>query len=223
MMEVNSPIPIFLTSTRNCFSKNLPLYFSHNGLAETKLQHILETGLTHLAHAHLSNKYWVDSFLTALYIINRLPTATLKHISSYEKLYNKSPNYSRFRVFVCLCYPLLWPYSHLKLEYQSKPFIFLGYQYASYKCFDLVTNKAYLSRHVIFDEASFPAKDPAITPLPSQLAANGEFTLPFSLLFSPLPVIATKLLTPVSSVPNATTSLLASPNTNTISAHVIPS
>jgi hypothetical protein len=64
-----------------------------NGLAERKLRHILETGLTLLAHAHLSNKYWVDSVLTAVYTINRLTTATLQHVSPYEKLYKKSPDY----------------------------------------------------------------------------------------------------------------------------------
>jgi hypothetical protein len=36
-----------------------------------------------------------------------------------------------------------------------------------------VTNKVYHSRHVVFDESSFPAKDPATSLLPSQLPSTG--------------------------------------------------
>jgi len=50
---------------------------------------------------------------------------------------------------------------------------FLGYQFAGYKCLDPVTNKVYHSRHVVFDESSFLAKDPATSLLPSQLPSTG--------------------------------------------------
>jgi 2-polyprenyl-3-methyl-5-hydroxy-6-metoxy-1,4-benzoquinol methylase len=70
--------------------------------AERKLRHILETGLTLLAHSHLSNKYWIDAFLTAVYIINRLPTPTLQYKSPYLKLYKHEPDYQNLRVFGCL-------------------------------------------------------------------------------------------------------------------------
>jgi len=86
MEGVNIPLISFNHSSSNMASPQ-------NGLAERKLRHILETGLTLLAHAHLSNKYWVDSVLTAVYTINRLTTATLQHVSPYEKLYKKSPDY----------------------------------------------------------------------------------------------------------------------------------
>jgi len=41
-----------------------------NGLAERKHRHIMEMGLTLLAQSGLSKKFWVDAFLTAIYIIN---------------------------------------------------------------------------------------------------------------------------------------------------------
>jgi hypothetical protein len=164
----------FLTQHGINFRKTCPYTSPQNGLAERKLRHILETGLTLLVHSHLSNKYWVDSFLTAVYTINRLPTSILNHLSPYEKLFQHPPDYQKFRVFGCLCYPLLRPFGLHKLESRSKPCIFLGYQYAGYKCLDPVTNRAYLSRHVVFDESSFPAKDQAATLLPSQLSSSGE-------------------------------------------------
>jgi len=73
------------------------------------------------------------------------------------------------------------------LEYRSKPCIFLGYNYASYKCLDTVTNKVYLTRHVIFNEDFFPAKDKATSQLPSKISAQGDapFILPIQLPFVP--------------------------------------
>jgi hypothetical protein len=161
----------FLTKHGIVHRKTCPRTSQQNGLAERKLRHILETGLTLLAHSHLSNKYWVDAFLTAVYIINRLPTPTLQNQSPYLKLYKCDLNYKKLRVFGCLCYPLLQPYNSHKLEYRSKPCIFLGYNYVRYKCLDPVTNKAYLSRNVIFNEESFPTKDQATSHFPSEINA----------------------------------------------------
>jgi hypothetical protein len=167
--------------------KSCPHTSQQNGLAERKLRHILETGLTLLAHSHLSNRYWVDAFLTAVHIINRLPTPTLKYKSPYFTLHNREPDYQTLRVFGCLCYPLLRLFGLHKLEYRSKPCIFLGYNYAGYKCLDPVTNKVYLSRHVIFNEDFFPAKDKATSQLPSKISAQRDvpFILPIQLPFVP--------------------------------------
>jgi hypothetical protein len=166
--------------------KSCPHTSQQNGLAERKLRHILETGLTLLAHCGLSNRYWVDAFLTSIYIINRLPTPVLHQSSPYEKLFNRSPNYSLLRVFGCKCFPLLRPYTSHKLQYRSKACIFLGYSHAGYRCLDPLTDKVYLSRHVIFDEHSFPAKEHATLKLPSRINASSDspFLLPVSFPFT---------------------------------------
>jgi hypothetical protein len=48
-----------------------------------------------------------------------------------------------------------------------------------------VTNKAYLSKHVIFNEESFLAKDQATSQLPSKINAHGDAPLLFSV---PIPI-----------------------------------
>jgi hypothetical protein len=143
-------------------------------------------GLTLLAHSGLSNTYWVDAFLTAIYIINRLPTLMLNHSSPYEKLFHQVPNYSILRVFGCKCFPLLRPYTNHKLEYRSKACIFLGYSHAGYRCLDPLTKKVYLSHHVVFNENSFPAKEHALLKLPSRInaASDASFMIPVSLPLS---------------------------------------
>ncbi|KAK4843082.1 hypothetical protein QYF36_003837 [Acer negundo] len=65
-----------------------------NGIPERKHRHIVETGLTLLAHAKVPLKFWSDAFASAVLIINNLPTPVLNNISPFEKLYNRQPNYS---------------------------------------------------------------------------------------------------------------------------------
>jgi hypothetical protein len=178
----------FLSQHSILHRKTCPHTSQQNGVAERKLRHILETGLTMLAHSGLSNRYWVDTFLTAVYIINRLPTVVLNQISPFEKLFDKVPNYTLLRVFGCKCFPLLRPYTNNKLEYRSKPCVFIGYSHAGYRCLEPYSGKVFLSRHVVFDESSFPAKDDAISSLPSRINASTDvpFLIPVSL---PIPLL----------------------------------
>lgn len=102
-------------------------------------------------------------------------------------------------MFGCLCYPLLRPYGLHKLEYRSKPCIFLRYKYAGYKCLDpVITNKVYLSRHAIFNEDFFPAKDQTTSQLSCRISAQGDapFILPV-----PIPITNAPNTQPVSSLP----------------------
>jgi hypothetical protein len=159
-----------------------------NGIAERKHRHIVEMGLTLLAQSGLSTKFWVESFLTSTYLINRLPTKVLHNESPFSTLFGKLPNYSFLKVFGSLCYPLLRPYAQHKLSFRSKPFIFLGYciNQRGYRCFDPQTHKVYISRHVVFDEMKFPAKDTPLTPGACKITgpvADSLITLP-SLSFS---------------------------------------
>jgi hypothetical protein len=136
-----------------------------NGIAERKHRHIVEMGLTLLAQSGLPTKFWVESFLTSTYLINRLPTKVLHNESPFSKLFGKPPDYSFLKVFGSLCYPLLRPYGQHKLSFRSKPCIFLGYclNQRGYRCFDPHSHKVYISRHVVFDEMKFPAKDMLLT------------------------------------------------------------
>ena len=103
-------------------------------------------------------EYWVEAFNTVVFLINRLPTKVLDYLSPYEKLYKHSPDYTILRTFGCACFPYLRPYNRNKLQFRSKQCIFLGYSlnHQGYRCLDLDTGRVYLSRHVVFNEKSFP-------------------------------------------------------------------
>jgi transposase InsO family protein len=136
-----------------------------NGIAERKHRHIMEMGLTLLAQSGLLPKHWVDSFLTSIFLINRLPSIAINNETPFSKLFKKHPDYTFLRAFGCLCYPLLHPYAHHKLSFRSKPCIFIGYgaNQRGYRCLDPQSHKVYISRSVVFDESQFPAKGMALS------------------------------------------------------------
>jgi histone deacetylase 1/2 len=51
-----------------------PHTHQQNGAVERKHHHIVETGLTLLAHASVPFRFWSDAFTTACFLINRTPT-----------------------------------------------------------------------------------------------------------------------------------------------------
>ncbi|KAE8697187.1 putative DEAD-box ATP-dependent RNA helicase 29-like [Hibiscus syriacus] len=128
-----------------------------NGKAERKHRHIVETGLTMLARAFLPQKFWSYVFVSAVYLINRLPTPVLHGKSPFEALHRVFPDYSFLRVFGCACYPCLRLFNHHKLDFRSKKCVFLGYSttHKGYKCLD-DSGRVIISKHVVFDESTFP-------------------------------------------------------------------
>ena len=129
-----------------------------NGLTERKHRHIADMARTLLLTSHVPLCHWVDAVSTAVHLINRLPSPILKWSSPFSRLYGKSPSYSDLRVFGCACYPHLGAYMTNKLLPRMIECVFLGYslQYKGYKCLDRKTGRVYISRHVRFDEQTFP-------------------------------------------------------------------
>ncbi|KFK44388.1 hypothetical protein AALP_AA1G251100, partial [Arabis alpina] len=130
----------------------------HNGLSERKHRHIVEMGLTLLSTASVPKKYWSFAFATAVYLINRLPTPVLHMQSPFQKLFGTDPNYDKLRVFGSACYPWLRPYNRHKLEDKAAQCAFMGYSptQSAYYCLHIPTGRMYVSRHVQFDEGTFP-------------------------------------------------------------------
>ena len=91
-------------------------------------------------------------------LINLLPTTTLGLLSPWYKLYGQHLDLSSLKNFGCACYPFLKPYNKHKLNHRTTECIFLGYSTVSkgYLCLDLLTNKLYTCRHVLFNETRFP-------------------------------------------------------------------
>lgn len=103
---------------------------------------------------------WPDAFLVATYLINRTIVLSLVFISPWQKLFLYTLNYATLRVFGCACYSWLRPYVKHKLDLRTKKRAFMGYSlnHMGYRYLDPSIRNVSTSRHVVFDESSFPFK-----------------------------------------------------------------
>lgn len=74
-----------------------PHAHQQNGSAERKHRHIVEIGLALLAHSSMPLKFWDETFLTATYLINRLPSRVINFETPLERLFK-----TKTRVFYAL-------------------------------------------------------------------------------------------------------------------------
>ena len=102
--------------------------------------------------------FWMAAFQTIVYLINIMPTPVLQYQSPFDTLCHKPSNLRKLRVFGCLCYPWLRPYTSHKLTSRSNPYVFIGYslEYNAFRWYNLHTHKVFILRHVIFVESIFP-------------------------------------------------------------------
>lgn len=106
-----------------------------------KHHHLVETGLSLLAHSSVPQSHWDDAFQIACFLINRLPSPVTSHKSPFELFFQIALDLSFLRVFGSACWPLLRPYNKHKLDFRSKTCVFLGYSssHMGYKCFDPIS------------------------------------------------------------------------------------
>ncbi|CAL9026180.1 unnamed protein product [Prunus brigantina] len=129
-----------------------------NGLAERKNRHVIDTAITLLSAASIPTKFWAHSVAHAVYLINRMPSEVLNHQSPFLKLFGHASTVQHLRVFGTAVYPYLRCYNVHKLQPRTAQCVFMGYAqgYKGVLCFNMLTDKFVVSRHVLHDETVFP-------------------------------------------------------------------
>ncbi|KAJ0596006.1 putative RNA-directed DNA polymerase [Helianthus annuus] len=135
-----------------------------NGVVERKHRHLLNVARTLLFQSGLPLKFWSDCVLTAVYIINRLPSSVLNGKSPYELMFRFKPSLSHFRNFGCLCFSTILNESD-KFAYHADKCVLIGYSNVKkgYKLLSLDTNKVFYSRDVKFYESVYPFKSKQVS------------------------------------------------------------
>jgi len=186
------PFTSYLNSFGIIHRLTCPHTHHQNGSVERKHRHMVETGLTLLAHAKLPLHFWDQAFVTATYLINRMPSATLANKSPFFLLNLKFPDYKFLRSFGCACYLFIRPYNSHKLDFHSKECIFLGYSssHKGYKCLDS-TGKLFISKDVLFDETKYPYPTMFSTDSSSSVQTPVHVSSNFSPKFPHFPTVST--------------------------------
>jgi histone deacetylase 1/2 len=86
-----------------------PHAHQQNGSAKRKHRHIVEVGLSLLAHASMPHKFWDEAFQMEVFLINRLPSCIIDNQTLVEHLFQKKDDYCILRIFGCASCPNLRP------------------------------------------------------------------------------------------------------------------
>ncbi|CAL9019831.1 unnamed protein product [Prunus brigantina] len=135
-----------------------------NGVAERKNRTVIEMAKSMLHEKSLPYEFWAEAVHTAVYLLNRCPSKSLKKMTPFEAYTGRKPGIAHLKVFGCLCHVLIPSVLRHKLEENSHKCIFMGYGLCEkgYRLYDPKTRKIILSRDVYFDEeASWKWENPS--------------------------------------------------------------
>lgn len=131
-----------------------PYAHQQNGVAERSMRTLVELGRSMLAESGLPQRYWADTFVTAGYIKNLLPTSRIPGKIPAEVWTGKHQDISHLRAYGSTAYahvPLDLGTS--KLAPRSVKLTLIGYfGISGYKLLDRSSGGIFRSQDVIFDE-----------------------------------------------------------------------
>jgi hypothetical protein len=130
-----------------------------NGVAERKNRHILETARALLIDSHVPRHFWSDAVVTAVYLLNRMPSQVLNFQTPLQMLSKHCPLPSILmlppRIFGCVAFVHLHKNQRTKLDPCALRCIFLGYgsNQKGYRCYNPKTKRTYITMDVTFLES----------------------------------------------------------------------
>ena len=131
-----------------------PYMPQHNGVAERRNQTLLDMIRSMMDKADLPKSFWGYELETTVYILNRVPSKSVK-VTPYEIWTNKKPYLSLMKVWGCPAY-VKWTISD-KLEARSDKCFFVGYpkETRGYQFYNTLEQRLFVSKHVVFLEKEF--------------------------------------------------------------------
>ena len=135
--------------------KTVRYTLQQNGLAERMNKTVLERVKCMLISANLPKSFWGEAVNTAVYLINRCPSAALEFKVPEEVWCGVPPDYSNLKVFGCVAYAQA---NQGKLEPRAKKCMFVGYP-SGFKGFKLWYKEGGVARTLINRDVFFKEEE----------------------------------------------------------------
>lgn len=107
--------------------RSVPYTPEQNGCVERDNRTIMEAASSMIHAKNLDPRLWAEAAHTAVYILNRTGTSTVKDSTPYELWYGKPAKFDHFRIFGSEVYVHVPKQKRRKLDPKSKKCIFVGY------------------------------------------------------------------------------------------------
>ena len=163
---VNADLQTFLTAHGIIHQTTCPYTPQQNGVAERKNRHLLNVVRALLLEAHTPLSYWGEALVSAVYLINRVPSRTVEFQTPHHLLtsFIFAPPSSNLlpHVFCCVAYVHLHKHQRSKLEPRALQCVFVGYasQQKGYRCYHPPTQKMIVTMDVTFHELTMYYSSP---------------------------------------------------------------
>ncbi|CAL1356412.1 unnamed protein product [Linum trigynum] len=150
----SNPLLALYRSLSTLCQKSCPGVSQQNGLVERKNRHVLDLTRALLIESQVPSRFWPEAVATAVRLINYQITPVLQNVSPFFALYSRHPDYSRLRVFGCLCFVLMPRKERTKLTPKTARCAFLGYSdiHKGYICYYPVLQHVRIAATVVFFE-----------------------------------------------------------------------
>jgi hypothetical protein len=76
----------------------------------------------------MTSYFWVEVVTTTVYILNRVPTRSLKSVTPYEACHDRTPSVEHMRAFGCTVHVKNVGPGITKLSDRSTPMVLVGYE-----------------------------------------------------------------------------------------------
>jgi len=108
---------------------------------------VVEMARCMLKSMQVPAKFWGEAVLTAVYILNRSPTRSLKNKTPFEVWYKRKPTVSHLKTFGCVAHVKVVGPGLTKMSDRSTRMVFIGYESGTkgYRLFDPSTGRLVVS------------------------------------------------------------------------------
>src|SRR5438270_6556877 len=177
---LSSSMQNLLKSHGTLHQQSCPHTHQQNGTAERKHRHLLDVTRALLLSANVPKTFWAEAVLTATLLINVTPSSAIGNVTSYSRMHTSPFDYSLLRTFGCTCFVLLPIHEKDKLSAKTSRCVFVGYSSAhkGYRCYDPVTRRLRIAKHVSFFENIPYYKKTSPSPNMSFLESSSSLPIP---------------------------------------------